>query len=59
MRPNDLLLYRAALEFRNRGLRVLHLGGGRSDSPDEGLWRFKRRFADLTYDYYATEIPLM
>lgn len=59
LRPNDLLLYRAALEFRNRGFRVLHLGGGRSDSPDDGLWRFKRRFADLTYDYYATEIPLM
>lgn len=58
LRPNDLLLYRAALEFRQRGFRVLHLGGGRSDSPDDGLWRFKRRFGNLTYEYCATEIPL-
>lgn len=58
LRPNDLLLYRACREFRNRGFRVLHLGGGRSDSPDDGLLRFKRHFASLTYEYHTTEVSL-
>ena len=58
LRPNDLLYYRAALESRNRGARLMHAGGGRSDSSDDSLLTFKRQFASLSYDYYVTEIAL-
>jgi len=56
LRPNDLLVYRAALAFRDRGERLLLLGGGRTSAPDDGLFAFKRRFANLSYGFYTAEI---
>jgi serine/alanine adding enzyme len=58
LRPNNLLYYRTALEARNRGARLMHMGGGRSNSPDDSLLAFKRHFGGLSYDYYTTEIAL-
>jgi Acetyltransferase (GNAT) domain len=38
---NNLLLHGAALWGRERGLRHLHLGGGRTADADDALFRFK------------------
>jgi serine/alanine adding enzyme len=43
--PNNLLLYRAALELKARGCRVMHLGGGTSADPADPLFKFKLAFS--------------
>lgn len=40
-RPNNLLFHQAAEWGRQRGFRWLHLGGGRTTEPGDGLFRFK------------------
>jgi len=42
---NNLILHSAALETHRLGLRFLHLGGGRTGSPDDPLLRFKAGFS--------------
>lgn len=40
-RPNNLLFHTVALWGRERGFKWLHLGGGRTPSPDDALLAFK------------------
>lgn len=58
LRPNNLLYYRIALESRDRGAQLLHLGGGIGESADDRLLAFKRQFGGLSYDYFTTEFAL-
>jgi hypothetical protein len=44
---NNLILHRAVGEARRLGLSLLHLGGGRTGSPEDLLLRFKAGFSPL------------
>jgi serine/alanine adding enzyme len=43
--PNNLLIYKVALHLKTLGARFFHLGGGSDSSPDNTLFKFKRRFS--------------
>jgi hypothetical protein len=50
-RAMELLLHQVGQNYADRGFGSYFLGGGRSDSPDDSLLRFKRSFSkkELTY----------
>jgi serine/alanine adding enzyme len=56
--PNSFILHHAALDLKERGCRVLHLGGGTDTTPDNSLYRFKRRFGALEYDFYIGKVVI-
>lgn len=37
-------------------MKILHLGGGTNQSPDNSLYRFKMRFSNNRYDFFVGEI---
>ena len=43
--PNNLMFHQVALWGQQHGFERLHLGGGRSNAPDDALLRFKKRFS--------------
>jgi len=47
-RPNDFLFNYIISDAKRRGYRILHMGGGRSES----LLRFKKKFSKETVPYY-------
>lgn len=49
--PNNLLLHEAALWGRERGIHWMHLGGGRTPSREDGLFRFKARVSRTRLPY--------
>jgi len=50
--PNNLLLWDAIKYGKERGHKVMHLGGGLTDSEDDNLFRFKARFSRNRNDFY-------
>lgn len=42
---NNLLLWNAAQEMHNNGIKNFHLGGGTSSSEDDSLFKFKSSFS--------------
>ncbi|MBW8889340.1 MAG: GNAT family N-acetyltransferase [Fibrobacteres bacterium] len=50
--PNNLLLYRCALELQARGCRVFHLGGGTTTDPGDPLLKFKQAFSPGTRRFH-------
>jgi len=52
-RPNDYLFDEIIKYGISKGLRILHLGGGRSCKQDDSLLRFKRNFSKITSDFYT------
>lgn len=49
--PTNLLLHRAALWGMERGLEIMHLGGGRTADPADDLLAFKRQFSRHRADF--------
>ena len=53
--PAYILKYALALYGHDNGYKVIHYGGGSSNSPDNGLYRFKRDFGKNTeFDFYIS-----
>ena len=50
--PNNLLLWEGIKLGRNLGCKRMHLGGGREDSEDDNLLRFKGRYSSERNDFY-------
>jgi hypothetical protein len=50
--PNNLLIHTVALWGLQHGFRWLHLGGGRTSSPDDALFRFKASISRLRLPFY-------
>ena len=48
-----LLVYECALWARRQGYRIFHLGGGVSNTSEDGLYLFKSGFSDLTATLYT------
>ncbi len=53
LRPNNLLFHSVAEWGRSRGYDWLHLGGGRTASPDDSLLRFKLSFSGLRRPFHT------
>jgi hypothetical protein len=57
--PMKLLVDEVRLTATARGCRVLHLGGGTSDRPDDDLLHFKRGFSRRFHDFVVWQWVLM
>ena len=55
-RPMDLLLVEAILRYGSLGNTRLHLGGGISIEGNDGLSRFKKKFATSKLNFYISKI---
>lgn len=57
---NNFLLWKAACEMHEKGIREFHLGGGTSSSPDDPLYKFKKAFSNNEKRFFiGKEIFLM
>lgn len=54
--PNNFLLWNAACELKNRGVRLFHLGGGRDSDENNSLFQFKRKFSKSVRDFYIGKV---
>ena len=54
--PMELLLAEAILRYGNLGKNMLHLGGGISIEGDDGLSKFKSKFATNNLNFYISKI---
>jgi len=54
--PMELLLSEAILRYGNSGKNMLHLGGGISIEGDDGLSKFKSKFATNNLNFYISKI---
>jgi len=50
--PNQYLIYKTALYFKEIGVKKFHLGGGRTAAVDDSLYKFKSRFSKNHGDFY-------
>ena len=50
--PNNVLLWRAALELKRQGVKFFHLGGGQDSDPLNSLFAFKKKFSHLLNDFH-------
>jgi lipid II:glycine glycyltransferase (peptidoglycan interpeptide bridge formation enzyme) len=48
-KPNNLLIFETIKALKNKGLKILNLGGGNSSSDKDGLYQFKKRFTKNTH----------
>lgn len=56
--PNSLLLWGASCELASKGVRMLHLGGGTTSSPDDSLFMFKHKFSRSEQDFRVGQLIL-
>ena len=49
---NNYMLWKAACEMHELGVKEFHLGGGTSSSPDDSLYRFKKAFGTEERRFY-------
>lgn len=49
--PNNFLLWNAAKELANRGVKKLHLGGGTNGNEENSLYQYKRKFSKSEYQF--------
>lgn len=54
--PNNFLLWGAAKELINRGVKIFHLGGGTDSSEDNSLYQYKRKFSKHEYQFTLGKI---
>jgi len=54
--PNNFLLWGAAKELCNRGVKRFHLGGGTDGQDDNSLFLYKRRFSKSTCQFALGKI---
>ncbi len=50
--PNNLLLWEAIKHGKQQGHKIMHLGGGLSDSMEDNLYKFKAHFSKTCNDFY-------
>lgn len=49
--PNNFLLWEAAKELSNKGVRYFHLGGGTDGNEENSLYQYKRKFSKNEYQF--------
>lgn len=56
----NYLLLDSAFEFaKEKGCRYMMLGGGRTASPDDSLFKFKQKFSPITLPFYIAGIDFL
>lgn len=56
---NYLLLDAAFEHAKTQGCRYMMLGGGRTSSPDDSLFKFKSKFSPLTMPFYIAGLDFL
>jgi len=56
---NYLLLDAAFEHAKSKGCRYMMLGGGRTSSPDDSLFRFKSKFSPLVMPFYIAGLDFL
>lgn len=56
---NYLLLDAAFEHAKSKGCRYMMLGGGRTSSPDDSLFKFKSKFSPLTMPFYIAGLDFL
>ncbi|MDN3700466.1 GNAT family N-acetyltransferase [Vibrio artabrorum] len=56
---NYLLLDAAFEHAKRHGCRYMMLGGGRTSSPDDSLFKFKSKFSPLTMPFYIAGLDFL
>ena len=51
--PNNLIIWEAIKWAKSREISNLNLGGGRSNSDSDSLFKFKKGFSDIVKDFYT------
>ena len=51
--PNNLIIWEAIKWAKLRQISNLNLGGGRTSSDSDSLFRFKKGFSDIVKDFYT------
>jgi hypothetical protein len=51
--PSKLIIHESQKWARERGNRLLHLGGGRGSRNDDSLFQFKALFSGLSYPFFT------
>jgi len=54
--PMELMLAAASVHYGNRGFHSFHLGGGHSPDGQDGLSRFKRKFATHERPFFVSKL---
>lgn len=49
--PNNFLLWGAAKELANQGVKYFHLGGGTDGTEDNSLFQYKKKFSKNEYQF--------
>ncbi|TDD99422.1 HAD family hydrolase [Flavobacterium cellulosilyticum] len=49
---NNFMIDKAVEFAQQKGAKILHLGGGRTSSPDDSLFLFKKNFSKLLLPFY-------
>jgi hypothetical protein len=52
-RPNNFLFNEIIKYSINKGFKILHFGGGRTNKIDDALLRFKKNFSKSTAEFYT------
>lgn len=50
--PNNLLLWEAIKYGKEKGYRKMHFGGGLTNSEEDNLFRFKKKYSSATAKFY-------
>lgn len=50
--PNNILLWEAMQYAKKNGFKKMFLGGGLTDSTEDNLFRFKKKFSSSVADFY-------
>lgn len=50
--PNNFMIYNTALSLKDKNVKCFHLGGGTDGSPENSLYKFKKRFSRAESCFY-------
>lgn len=50
--PNNFLIYSAIKYLKGENMEIFNLGGGTNRTPDNSIFKFKRRFSNSVRDFY-------
>lgn len=54
--PNNFMLWETILELKRKGINTFHLGGGRSNNPNDKLFDFKKKFSPHLNKFFVGNI---
>lgn len=57
--PNNYMLWEAAKELQQHGVKRFHLGGGTNSDEANSLFQFKKKFSKTAYQFYIGKLVFL